>query len=108
MSQRALALHSRDLGVEQLVVHGVGEDTAGSIRGPASHSNLVALKPTLQLVSRFGAMPQGPSRDTLGPITRTVRDNALLLDVLAGYDPKDAITAASDRRIPITPSTRLL
>ena len=79
---------------------GIGEDTAGSIRGPASHSNLVALKPTLQLVSRFGAMPQGPSRDTLGPITRTVRDNALLLDVLAGYDPKDAITAASDRRIP--------
>jgi amidase len=79
---------------------GIGEDTAGSIRGPASHSNLVALKPTLQLVSRFGVMPQGPSRDTLGPITRTVRDNALLLDVLAGYDPKDPITAASDRRIP--------
>ena len=86
---------------------GIGEDTAGSIRGPASHSNLVALKPTLQLVSRFGAMPQGPSRDTLGPITRTVRDNALLLDVLAGYDPKDAITAASDRRIPKSYANRL-
>jgi amidase len=79
---------------------GIGEDTAGSIRGPASHSNLVALKPTLQLVSRFGVMPQGPSRDTLGPITRTVRDNALLLDVLAGFDSKDPITAASDRHIP--------
>jgi amidase len=79
---------------------GIGEDTAGSIRGPASHSNLVALKPTLQLVSRFGAMPQGPSRDTLGPITRTVRDNALLLDVLAGFDSKDPITAASDRHVP--------
>jgi amidase len=79
---------------------GIGEDTAGSIRGPASHGNLVALRPTLQLVSRHGAMPQGPSRDTLGPITRTVRDNALLLDVLAGYDPKDPITAASDRRVP--------
>ncbi len=79
---------------------GIGEDTAGSIRGPASHGNLVALRPTLQLVSRHGVMPQGPSRDTLGPITRTVRDNALLLDVLAGYDPNDPITAASDRRIP--------
>lgn len=79
---------------------GIGEDTAGSIRGPASHENLVALRPTLELVSRFGVMPQGPSRDTLGPITRTVRDNARLLDVIAGYDPKDPVTAASDRRLP--------
>jgi len=47
------------------------------------------------LVSRFGAMPQGPSRDTLGPITRTVRDAAIVLDVIAGYDPNDPITAES-------------
>lgn len=79
---------------------GIGEDTAGSIRGPASHENLVALRPTMGLISRFGVLPQGPSRDTVGPITRTVRDNALLLDVLAGFDPKDPLTAASDRRLP--------
>jgi len=79
---------------------GIGEDTAGSIRGPASHEDLVALRPTTGLISRFGVLPQGPSRDTVGPITRTVRDNALMLDVLAGFDPKDPVTAASDRRLP--------
>jgi amidase len=82
---------------------GIGEDTAGSIRGPASHSNLVALKPTLQLVSRFGAMPQGPSRDTLGPITRTVRDNALLMcwpDTIPRMRSLRQATAASRRATP--------
>jgi amidase len=87
---------------------GIGEDTSGSIRGPASHGNIVALRPTTPLVSRFGVMPQGPSRDTVGPITRTVRDNAQLLDVIAGYDPNDPVTAASDRRIPGSYTTFLL
>jgi amidase len=79
---------------------GIGEDTAGSIRGPASHGSAVGLRPTFGLVSRFGVMPQGPSRDTVGPITRTVRDAAIVLEAIAGYDPKDPVTAASYRHIP--------
>jgi Asp-tRNA(Asn)/Glu-tRNA(Gln) amidotransferase A subunit family amidase len=74
---------------------GIGEDTGGSVRGPAAHNNLVGLRPTLQLVSRAGMFPVTPSRDTLGPITRTVRDAAITLDVIAGYDSKDPITAWS-------------
>jgi amidase len=74
---------------------GIGEDTGGSVRGPASHGSLVGLRPTLPLVSRAGMMPFAPTRDTLGPITRTVRDTAILLDVIAGYDPDDPITAWS-------------
>lgn len=79
---------------------GLGEDTAGSIRGPAAHNNLVGLRPTLPLVSRHGMMPATPSRDTLGPMARTVRDAALLLDVIAGYDPNDPATAASVGQVP--------
>jgi amidase len=79
---------------------GIGEDTGGSVRGPASHGSLVGLRPTTPLVSRFGMMPASPSRDTIGPIARTVRDAALVLDAIAGYDPKDPVTAASYRRIP--------
>ena len=72
---------------------GIGEDTGGSIRGPAAVHALVGLRPTLPLVSRFGMMPANPSSDTLGPMTRTVRDAALLLDAIAGYDANDPITA---------------
>src|SRR5215813_10038967 len=72
---------------------GIGEDTGGSIRGPASVGNLVGLRPTVPLVSRHGMFPATPTRDTVGPITRTVRDAALVLDAIAGYDPKDPITA---------------
>jgi len=79
---------------------GIGEDTGGSVRGPASHGSLVGLRPTTPLVSRFGMMPASPSRDTIGPITRTVKDAALVLDAIAGYDPKDPITAESYGRIP--------
>jgi len=81
---------------------GIGEDTGGSIRGPASHGSLVGLRPTLPLVSRAGMMPFAPTRDTLGPITRTVRDTAIVLDAIAGYDPDDPITAWSYGQKPDT------
>jgi amidase len=77
---------------------GIGEDTGGSVRGPAAHGSLVGLRPTTPLVSRFGMMPASPSRDTIGPIARTVKDTALVLEAIAGYDPNDPLTAASYRR----------
>ena len=79
---------------------GIGEDTGGSIRGPAAVSNLVGLRPTVPLVSRHGMLPARPSTDTLGPITRTVRDAAIVLDVIAGYDPDDPVSAYAVGRIP--------
>src|SRR5262245_63747224 len=53
---------------------GIGEDTGGSVRGPASAGSLVGLRPTLPLVSRFGMLPFLPTYDTVGPIARTARD----------------------------------
>ena len=79
---------------------GIGEDTGGSIRGPAAVHSLVGLRPTVPLVSRYGMMPANPTMDTLGPMTRTVADAAILLDVLAGYDPNDPVTAYSVGRVP--------
>lgn len=81
-------------------VIGIGEDTAGSARGPASHENLFGLRPTTGLISLFGAMPQAPTRDTVGPISRTIEDMAILLDVIAGYDERDPITARAIGNIP--------
>ncbi len=79
---------------------GIGEDTGGSVRGPAAVDNLVGLRPTVPLVSRFGMLPSRPTTDTLGPITKTVEDAAVLLDVIAGYDPNDRLTAYSVGRTP--------
>jgi amidase len=76
-------------------VLGVGEDTGGSIRVPASFCNLVGLRPTVGLISRSGLSPLVKTHDTPGPMTRTVRDAALMLDVLVGYDPADPFTAAA-------------
>jgi len=81
---------------------GIGEDTGGSVRGPAAFNSLVGLRPTVPLVSRFGMMPATPSQDTLGPIARTVKDAALLLDVIAGYDPNDPVTAYAAGQVPLT------
>ena len=81
---------------------GIGEDTGGSVRGPAAFNSLVGLRPTVPLVSRFGMMPATPSQDTLGPIARTVKDAALLLDVIAGYDPNDPVTVYSAGQVPPT------
>ena len=79
---------------------GIGEDTSGSIRGPAAVSSLVGLRPTVPLVSRFGMLPANPTQDTMGPMTRTVADAARVLDVIAGYDPNDPVTAYAVGNMP--------
>lgn len=86
---------------------GIGEDTGGSIRGPAAVASLVGLRPTVPLVSRYGMMPANPSTDTLGPIARTVKDAAILLDVIAGYDPNDPVTAYAVGQMPDSYTTFL-
>jgi aspartyl-tRNA(Asn)/glutamyl-tRNA(Gln) amidotransferase subunit A len=76
-----------------LALGAVGSDTGGSIRLPAAACGIVGLKPTYGRVSRAGAMPLSWSNDHVGPMTRTVRDCALLLQVMAGPDPLDATSA---------------
>ena len=73
----------------------VGTETDGSIISPASLCGIVGLKPTVGLVSRSGIIPISHSQDTAGPMTRTVRDAAIVLGVMAGPDPRDAATAAA-------------
>jgi aspartyl-tRNA(Asn)/glutamyl-tRNA(Gln) amidotransferase subunit A len=67
----------------------LGTDTGGSVRNPASANGIVGLKPTYGLVSRRGVFPLSFTLDHVGPMSRTVADNALLLDVIAGHDPAD-------------------
>lgn len=71
----------------------LGTDTGGSIRQPASFNGVVGMKPTYGRVSRFGGIAFGSSFDTIGPITKTVKDNAMLLNVLSGLDEFDGTTA---------------
>jgi aspartyl-tRNA(Asn)/glutamyl-tRNA(Gln) amidotransferase subunit A len=70
----------------------LGSDTGGSIRGPAARCGIVGVKPTYGLVSRRGVVPLSWSLDHVGPMTRTVRDAAALLQVVAGRDPGDLTT----------------
>ncbi len=77
-----------------LVAIAVGTETSGSILSPASANGVVGIKPTVGLVSRDGIIPITADQDTAGPITRTVTDAAILLGVLAGYDPNDPATEA--------------
>jgi aspartyl-tRNA(Asn)/glutamyl-tRNA(Gln) amidotransferase subunit A len=79
-----------------LAAGALGSDTGGSIRGPASFCGIVGLKPTYGLVSRVGVVPLSWSLDHVGPMTRTVEDNALMLQVLAGNDPLDPVSAKVD------------
>jgi amidase len=79
---------------------GIAEDTGGSTRGPAAWTNTVGLRPTTPLISRYGMIPASPTNDTLGPLTRTVKDAALLTNVIAGYDPNDPLTAYAVGNIP--------
>ncbi len=76
----------------------IGTDTGGSIRNPASLCGIVGMKPTYGLVSRRGVLPLAFSLDHIGPMTRTVRDNALMLQVIAGHDSGDP--ASADAVIP--------
>ncbi len=73
----------------------VGTETDGSIVCPSSTNGLVGIKPTLGLISRSGIIPIAHSQDTAGPMARTVADAAILLGVLQGIDPLDAVTADS-------------
>lgn len=77
---------------------GTGSDTGQSIRSPASACCLVGVRPTRGLVSRAGVMPNSLTQDEVGPIARTVRDAAVMLDVMAGYDPRDPVTALAAGR----------
>jgi Asp-tRNA(Asn)/Glu-tRNA(Gln) amidotransferase A subunit family amidase len=82
------------------VTVGLGTDTGNSVRGPSSHCCLVGLRPTLGLVSRDGIIPLYLRNDTAGPMCRTVEDVARILDVIAGYDPADPLTAMAKGKKP--------
>jgi Asp-tRNA(Asn)/Glu-tRNA(Gln) amidotransferase A subunit family amidase len=86
---------------------GTGSDTGGSIRSPSSANSLVGIRPTRGLISRDGIVPVSFTQDTIGPMTRNVSDTARILDVMAGYDPKDPVTSLSVGNIPSTYTTFL-
>jgi len=85
-----------------MVPAAMGSDTGGSIRIPAAFCGLVGLKPTSGRVSRFGVLPLDFTLDHMGPLTRTVRDAALILDAIAGHDRRDD-TSSTHPTEPYTP-----
>lgn len=73
-------------------IFSIAEDTGGSIRQPASFCGVVGLRPSYGRNSRYGIMPMASSLDTVGPITKTVEDTAIVMEAIAGVDPRDATT----------------
>jgi aspartyl-tRNA(Asn)/glutamyl-tRNA(Gln) amidotransferase subunit A len=81
----------------------LGEDTGGSVRSPAAWCGVVGVRPTWGRVSRHGVFPLSWSMDAAGPLSRSVRDSALVLSIIAGADERDRTT--SDRRVPDYPAS---
>ena len=80
-----------------LVAAAIGTETSGSLLSPATQNGVVTVKPSVGLISRAGIIPIAHSQDTAGPLTRTVRDAAILLNVLAAADPMDPATESIQR-----------
>lgn len=81
-----------------LIMGGTGTDTGGSVRHPAAVCAIVGMKPTFGRVSCRGVLPLAPSMDHVGPMTRTVRDNAMMLQAMSGHDAADPVSL--DRTVP--------
>jgi aspartyl-tRNA(Asn)/glutamyl-tRNA(Gln) amidotransferase subunit A len=87
-----------------MVFMAMGSDTGGSIRIPAAYCGIAGMKPTYGRVSKYGVMPLGYTLDHMGPLARSVRDCALVLEAIAGHDPRDPTT--SRRPVPkLVPET---
>mgnify|MGYP001233683602 CR=1 FL=1 len=76
-----------------MIIASLGSETGGSLRAPASFCGIVSIKPTYGRVSKYGCFPMAWTLDHVGPMTKTVEDSAILLQAMAGHDPKDPSTA---------------